>query len=941
MDARLSAEQVAQLRQATTLPSPKELAKQAGISKEEAAAVLADLDSLSPAWAGREEPKIVLALGALLILIASLFAYSGNTDGAFLFDDKQAIAASEVSALRVWSKNHVREDDPLKHKLSVFREGAEKTLDGLFAYNRFRVVTYATFAWEDWWFEDSKEGQVQNGGLFASDPAFPEPHVHTFNNLIHAFNGLLALWLAYLTFTSPAFAGSKSAFRYPAAGAVLTGVVFSLHPLQTQAVTYLSQRAESLGTLFFLLALCLLITARRRACAAPEDAKPHLTVFAWTAVMGLSAVLLIAAAKTDLRFSTAVYLGLLVIAGGIGGSVYLVKSGHDEPWHAAAVGGGIVAFLLGLETKEIVGVFPAVLLAHHLLFDTRPSKEVPAESVIPAGPAFLNKLWLWRAIRSFGTAERLRYNAPWVSGILLVLLAFPILGGTNFRNQLLGPGVEMGGRQSARLTSSNYLLTQANVLHTYVRLGVLPYGQNVDHDYPLAMEPILGTFDPTNRDVGPHKGPLVGPEISSPLTTLLSLLGLLAAIALALAAGGRARVAAFATALILLVLGPSSTLIVLADVIFEHRFYLPLLGGALILPVVLERLLRLGPPTPGSYVILGVALLLAVVGGTMVSKRNEVWKTDQTLWEDATQKSPNKPRGWVNLGNFWGSVETHIVRYRVSNTKVTEKLCQPRPMPGGEEVLLVSLSQQVMQPTVVSVGNILAVAEFKEAKDAPQKAKDCYSKAVAIEPYGKALNNLALSSVYQLQYLQQEERIVAQTLLPRYEQKGDRARIQACQARLAQIPEQMAVYAKDAEHCFMAKLALGRVDFFVYNNLGGLYSLTNKHAKSAEYLKAALTAPGERDMSTWAALGEALQKWGVTRWRWAHQGGQKEQAVWIDRARSSWQEAKTCYQRFLREKPNAVQASFVRNSIAELDAWLAGNSLPNPQAPIWRTAVVE
>jgi len=940
MDARLSAEQVAELRRATPPPSPKELAKQLGVSKEEAEAVLADLDGLTPAWAGREQPRLVLAVGAVLIFVVSLLAYSGNTEGAFLFDDKQAVAADEVSALRVWSQNHVRDGDPLKHKLSVFREGAEKTLDGLFAYNRFRVVTYATFAWEDWWFEGAKEGEPKNGGLFHSDPLFPEAHVHTFNNLIHALNGLLALWLAYLTFTSPAFARSRSALRYPAAGAVLTGVVFSLHPLQTQAVTYLSQRAESLGTLFFLLSLCLLITARRRALVATEEARPHLTVFAWTAVLGLCGLVLVAAAKTDLRFSSAVYLGLLAIAGGIGASVYLVKSGHDEPWHAAAVGGGVVAFMLGLETKEIVGVLPAVLLAHELLFGASAQTEAPSESLIPAGPALLNRLWLWRAVRSFGTRERLRYQAPWIAAVLLVVMAFPILGGTNFSNQFLGQRVEMGGRQSVRLTPANYLLTQANVLHTYIRLAALPYGQNVDHDYPLALEPIVGTVDTQGKDLGPYSKPLVAPELSSPLTTLLSVLGLLAAVALALAAGGRARVAAFSVALGLLVLGPSSTLIVLADVIFEHRFYLPLLGGALLLPVVLERLLRLGPPLPGGRVLLVAAILLGLIGATLVSKRNQVWQTDLTLWEDVTQKSPRKPRGWVNLGNYWGNLETHIVEYRTGNTSSQRVLCQPRALPGGEDVLLVNLSRQVMRPTVVSVKNVIGVGLLKEAQDAPQKAKDCYTKAVEIEPYGKALNNLALSSVYQLQYLQQEERIVAQQLLPRFQERGDLARVSACQERLKLFPPQMDVYAKEAERCLLAKIAIGNGDFFVYNNLGGLYSITNNHWAAVYYLRAALRVEGA-DMSTWAALGEALQKWGVTRWRHAHQLGRFKYDKWAGRARTSWREAIEAYERFLREKPNSPQAGFVRQSIAELKRWLAGQDLPNPQAPIWRTAVID
>lgn len=939
MDARLSAEQVAELRRATTPPSAKEFAKQAGVSKAEAEAILADLDSLTPAWAGREQSRLVLGVGALLIFLVSLFVYSGNTEGAFLFDDKQAVAAEEVSTLRVWARNHVREDDPLNHKLSVLREGVEKTLDALFEFNRFRVVTYATFAWEDWWFEGAAQGQTKNGGLLSADPAHPEPHVHTFNNLIHALNGLLALWLAYLTFTAPAFRESKGALRYPAAGAVLTGVVFSLHPLQTQAVTYLSQRAESLGTLFFLLSLCLLITARRRALVATEEAKPHLSVFAWTAVLGLCGLLLVAAAKGGLRFSNAVYLGLLAIAGGIGASVYLVKSERDEPWHAAAVGGGVVAFLLGLETKEIVGVLPAVLLAHELLFGAPPQREAPAESLLPAGPALLNRLWLWRALRGFATRERLRYHAPWVAAVLLVLLAFPLLGGTNFSNQFLAQRVNMGGRQSVGLTPGNYLLTQANVLHTYVRLSALPYGQNVDHDYPLALEPSLDSVDTSGQDLAPYDKPLAAPEISSPLTTLLSLLGLLLAVALALAAGGRARVPAFAVALVLLVLGPSSTFIVLADVIFEHRFYLPLLGGALIFPLVLERLLRLGPPVPGAPVLLAAACLLGVIGATMVTKRNAVWHNDFSLWSDVTEKSPRKPRGWVNLGNYWGSLETHVVEYRAGNS-THRVFCQPRALPGDQDVILVNLSRQVMNPPVVSAKDLLTVAVIKEAQDAPLKARECYLKAVEIEPYGKALNNLALSSVFQLQYLQREERIVDQMLLPRFRQAGDQARVQVCLARLQTYPEMMDMLYRDAERCFLTKFAIGGGDFYLYNNLGGLYSMMNQHERSVFFLRAALALDGA-DMSSWAALGEAHQKWGVTRWRYGHGPGEGDQKTWLDRARVSWQAALEAYQRFLREKPNAVQAPFVRDSIKQLEGWLAGQNLPPGKVPLWRTATIQ
>jgi tetratricopeptide (TPR) repeat protein len=47
-----------------------------------------------------------------------------------------------------------------------------------------------------------------------------------------------------------------------------------------------------------------------------------------------------------------------------------------------------------------------------------------------------------------------------------------------------------------------------------------------------------------------------------------------------------------------------------------------------------------------------VAILLLVVTGYGygVHERNKVWKTDEALWRDVTEKSPNNGRGWMNYG---------------------------------------------------------------------------------------------------------------------------------------------------------------------------------------------------------------------------------------------------------------------------------------------------
>jgi hypothetical protein len=84
---------------------------------------------------------------------------------------------------------------------------------------------------------------------------------HAVNIAVHLLNAFLVYWLAALTLRTPFAAGAAGAaagrqepgFRVPLFAALL----FAVHPLQTQAVTYVVQRFASLATLFYLLALAL------------------------------------------------------------------------------------------------------------------------------------------------------------------------------------------------------------------------------------------------------------------------------------------------------------------------------------------------------------------------------------------------------------------------------------------------------------------------------------------------------------------------------------------------------------------------------------------------------------------------------------------------------------------------------------------------------------
>ena len=97
---------------------------------------------------------------------------------------------------------------------------------------------------------------------------------HAFNLLIHALAGLVLFGLARRTLARPGLAPAFGELALPAAFVI--ALLWTLHPLQTEAVTYVIQRAESLMGLFYLLTLYAFVraadSARPRAWLAASVA---------------------------------------------------------------------------------------------------------------------------------------------------------------------------------------------------------------------------------------------------------------------------------------------------------------------------------------------------------------------------------------------------------------------------------------------------------------------------------------------------------------------------------------------------------------------------------------------------------------------------------------------------------------------------------------------
>lgn len=215
-------------------------------------------------WLRRPFPQIGL------ILCLGLGLYLHTLHAPFIFDDYPCIKENpairnfayftdfaKVRELTIW--------DDIKNNIAV------------------RPVTYLTFAL------NYRIGELNVLGY------------HLVNIAIHLFNAVLVFLLARVTLQqTPLSNSATSDARLSGFIPLIVALLFIAHPLQTQAVTYISQRFTSLTTLFYLATLLLYIAARTA----------ERSVRRWFCY-GLSLLLAITAMKTkEIAFTLPVMLFL-------------------------------------------------------------------------------------------------------------------------------------------------------------------------------------------------------------------------------------------------------------------------------------------------------------------------------------------------------------------------------------------------------------------------------------------------------------------------------------------------------------------------------------------------------------------------------------------------------------------------------------------------------
>jgi len=430
-----------------------------------------------------------------MLILAAIVVYSDSFHGPFIFDDAAVI--EQATARQPW---------PVWHTLIGPRPVVQATLALNYFIGSANVTGY-----------------------------------HVLNLCIHILAALALFGVIRRTLTLPALGGRFDEMT-AASLAFCAALLWAVHPLQTQAVTYVIQRMESLMGLFYLLTLYCFI----RAESSP---RPLL-------------------------------------------------------WHAAAV----AACALGMGSKEVMVSAPLIVLLYDRSFI--------------AGS--------FRAAMQRRRGLYLGLAATW-----LILVRSGI--------EAVGPNAVSAGFQLQAVTPFQYARSEPGVILHYLALAFWPAGLCLDYGWPVANS--LGQIAPGVIVIG----------------------GLLAATAWALV---RRPKWGFVGAWFFLILAPTSSIMPIKDLAFEHRMYLPLAAVVLVLILAAylawERWSGAVESRQLTGQILAAILILsaAVALGRATFLRNKDYATALAIWSDTARKAPRNARalnnlGWElrNAGDYEGSLD--------------------------------------------------------------------------------------------------------------------------------------------------------------------------------------------------------------------------------------------------------------------------------------------
>jgi tetratricopeptide (TPR) repeat protein len=508
-----------------------------------------------------------------LILLVGLCTYANSFTGAFLFDDVPWITESLSIA----------------HPAQYLREMASRPVVALTLALNYRL-----------------------GGLSVLG-------YHALNLAIHVGAALALFGVVRRTLLLPRWSGHLH--RSAPWLALAVALIWLVHPLQTESVTYIIQRCESLMGFFYLLTLYCVI----RSVDTPS--------------------------------------GRLA-------------------WSLAAVG----ACTLGMGCKEVMATAPLVVLLYDRTFLAGSFRQL-----------FRQRWGLYAGLA-----------AAW-----LVLLAC---------RTVAPPPEASAGFGFKDIAPLHYAMTQPGVILHYLRLSLWPYPLCLDYfDWPVT----------TTLTAFLMPGAVVAVLLAGTVVGLL-----------------RGSWLGFLGAWFFLILAPTSSIMPLADRVFEHRMYLSL--AAVVLLVVigghagLDWLGRRRLFPERQRALLGTALVLVVVASLAVLtlRRNEVYHSPVTMCADIVRQRPGIARDRAGLAAAYereGRLDLALEQAREA-VRLAPQAQRARISLGAylwqkgdvKEALAQYERARQQGPASAVLSNDLGIALLYQG--AVDRAAQCFQEAVQLEP---------------------------------------------------------------------------------------------------------------------------------------------------------------------------------------------------------------
>jgi len=200
--------------------------------------------------------------------------------------------------------------------------------------------------------------------------------------------------------------------------------------------------------------------------------------------------------------------------------------------------GAFLASCLGMGTKQEFATLPLMLLIYDFYFVSKGD---------------------WKVLKGHYKVHIAMFST------LAIVLYLSFSGLQTYISFDYAKGVPMP--QEGTITSFQYFLTQLHVIPYYIKLLFIPTNLNLDYDWPITR------------------------NIDLPTVLFFVLLTFIVIVAIKLYS--KARLVSFGIIWFFVTLSVTSSFVVIYDVIFEHRLYLPSIGFAIVIAFLISRISNL------------------------------------------------------------------------------------------------------------------------------------------------------------------------------------------------------------------------------------------------------------------------------------------------------------------------------------------------------------